>query len=104
MATFFHPFFFPAFPPSTPPSTPGDCPLPQIPPVVVVTAWGCAAIEHVPAPLVNEVAEGQEGNLLQGHLQQVVDVALCVKQSLNQGGKESGWTGLWLLDVLWARG
>lgn len=90
---FFFPFLFPASlpctsPASTPPCTLGDCPLPQVPPVVVVAAWRRAAAEHVPAPLVDEVAEGQEGNLLQGHLQQVVDIALCVKQSLNQAGKE----------------
>lgn len=78
-----------------------DCPLPQIPPVVVVTTWGRVAVEHVPAPLVDEVAKGQEGNLLQGHLQQVVDVALCMKQSPNEVGKEPWQMALQSLGFCW---
>lgn len=97
--------FLPSFlaHPQLPHPHPPPLTLPQIPPVVVVAAGGCAAIEHIPAPLVDEVAEGQEGDLLQGHLQQVVDVALCMKQSLNQVGKKSGWPALWSPDFLWAR-
>ena len=48
-----------------------------MPPVGVVVVRGGLSTEHVPPPLVDEVAEGQEGHLLQSHLQQVVDVGLC---------------------------
>lgn len=101
--------FLPTLLPCTPSasmhvSTLCHCPLPQIPPVVVVTTGGRVAIEHVPAPLVDEVAKGQEGDLLQGHLQQVVDVALCMKQSPNEVGKEPWQAALWSLGFSWQWG
>lgn len=49
--------------------------LPEIPPLRVVLLWRSASIEHTPPPLVNEVAKRKEGDLLQSHLQQVVDIS-----------------------------
>lgn len=42
--------------------------LPEVPPVSVVAVWGCASTEYTPSPLVDEVAEGKKGYLLQSHL------------------------------------
>lgn len=55
--------------------------LPEVPPVCVVALWGGAPTKHTPPPLVNEIAEGKKGHLLQSHLQQVVDVALYNEQA-----------------------
>lgn len=41
---------------------------PKIPPVkVVARGWG-PSTEDLPTPLVHQVAKGQEGNFLEGHL------------------------------------
>src|SRR5690606_6503295 len=53
-------------------------PLPQLPPALVVALGRDLAGEDVPPPLVDELAEGQEGDLLQGHLHLEVDQALVV--------------------------
>ena len=54
---------------------------PQVPPFrIVAFSWGTAA-EHAPPPLVDEVPKGQEGDLAKGHLQQVVDVAVCEQKA-----------------------
>lgn len=46
--------------------------LPEVPPVRIILFLWDAATENTPSPLVDEVTKGQEGNLLQGHLQQVI--------------------------------
>ena len=47
--------------------------LPKLPPSAIVIVWGRGAIENIPAPLVHDVSEGQENDLGQGHLEQIVD-------------------------------
>lgn len=41
---------------------------PKIPPVKVVAGRRGASTKDSPTPLVHQVAKGQEGNFLQGHL------------------------------------
>ena len=50
---------------------------PEVPPLLVVLGRGDAAVEHLPPPLVHEVAERQEGDLVQGDAHEEVDVAVC---------------------------
>lgn len=50
---------------------------PEIPPLLVVLLLLDASIKHLPAPLVHEVAKGQEGNFVQGDAHQVVNVTFC---------------------------
>ena len=45
----------------------------QVPPGLVVFARLDAAVEHAPAPFVDEFAEGQEGDLVERHLHLLVD-------------------------------
>ena len=63
----------------------GPCPYPPIsdvfspklPPLVVVVVGVSLSGEDGPSPLVDEVAEREEGDLLQGHLQQEVQLSPC---------------------------
>lgn len=41
---------------------------PEAPPLLVVVLLGDASIKDPPAPLVDEVAEGDKGDLVEGHL------------------------------------
>lgn len=41
---------------------------PEAPPLLVVVLFGDASIKDPPAPLVEEVAEGDKGDLVEGHL------------------------------------
>lgn len=50
---------------------------PEVPPLLVVVLLGDASIKHPPAPLVDEVAEGDKGDLVECHLHQKIDVLLC---------------------------
>lgn len=50
---------------------------PEAPPLLVVVLLGDASIEDPPAPLVDEVAEGDKGDLVEGHLHEKVDVIFC---------------------------
>ena len=50
---------------------------PELPPFLVVIGRLSFATEHLPPPLVNEITERQERDLLQGHTHQVIDVHLC---------------------------
>lgn len=68
------------------PDTHGDAPNlhphrnilePEAPPLLVVVLLGDASIKHPPAPLVNEVAEGDKGDLVECYLHQKVDILLC---------------------------
>ena len=52
-------------------------PSPQLPPLVVVVFRRSLSGEDGPPPLVNEVTKRQEGNLVQGHLQQEVHISFC---------------------------
>lgn len=65
---------------------------PEIPPVEVVAGRRGAAAEDGPAPLVHQVAEGQEGDLLQRHLQQEIDVVFCWRmgRERSEEKRESG--------------
>ena len=47
---------------------------PQLPPLGVPLRWGGVPTEHAPPPLVNQIAEREEGDLVQGSLHQEVDV------------------------------
>lgn len=49
---------------------------PHVPPLFVVVLLRDTTIKHLPPPLVHQVAEGQESNLIQGYAHQVVDGAL----------------------------
>lgn len=57
---------------------PQTCKLdsPQVPPLFVVLVGRDAPVKHLPPPLVNQVAKGQEGDLVERHAHQEVDVAL----------------------------
>lgn len=83
---------------------------PEVPPLLVVVLLRDSAIKHFPAPLIDEVAEGDEGHLVQRHLHQEVDVFLCqgkgswsasvASYSSRRGrlGERKGWAGLlWVL-------
>lgn len=59
---------------------------PELPPLAVVGVRSDLALEHVPPPQVHKVAEGQERDLLQAHVEQVVDFGLGVV--LGVGGEE----------------
>lgn len=50
---------------------------PEAPPLLVVILLGDASVKHPPAPLVDEVAEGDKGDLVERYLHQKVDVLLC---------------------------
>ena len=50
---------------------------PELPPLVVVVVGVSLSGEDGPSPLVDEVAEREEGDLLQGHLQQEVQLSPC---------------------------
>lgn len=50
---------------------------PEAPPLLVIVFLGDASIKYSPTPLVNEVAEGDESDLVECHLHQKVDVMLC---------------------------
>lgn len=50
---------------------------PEVPPLLVVVLLGDASIKYPPAPLVDEVAEGDKGDLVECHLHQKIDVLLC---------------------------
>lgn len=63
--------------PSHNPQPHGNILEPEIPPLLVVVLLGDASIEYSPAPLVNEVAEGDKGDLVECHLHQKIDVLLC---------------------------
>ena len=49
---------------------------PQLPPAAVEVLLGDVTGEHAPAPLVHDVAERQEGDLVQRHRHQEVHVHL----------------------------
>jgi len=51
--------------------------LPELPPISVVCFAGRRAFKNTPAPFVDEIAERQEGNLLERLLHQVVQVGFC---------------------------
>lgn len=51
--------------------------LPEVPPLLVVLILLDAPIKHLPAPLVHEVTEGQEGDFVQGDAHQVVNITFC---------------------------
>lgn len=42
--------------------------LPEIPPGTIPVLLRGLATEDVPSPVVHEVSEGQEGDLVQGHV------------------------------------
>lgn len=50
---------------------------PEAPPLLVVVVLGDASVKHPPAPLVDEVTEGDKGDLVERYLHQKVDVLLC---------------------------
>lgn len=50
---------------------------PEVPPLLVVLVLLDPPIKHLPAPLVHEVPEGQEGDFVQGNAHQVVNVTFC---------------------------
>lgn len=50
---------------------------PEVPPLLVVLVLLDPPIKHLPAPLVHEVPEGQEGDFVQGDAHQVVNVTFC---------------------------
>lgn len=50
--------------------------LPEVPPVSIVLLFWDTTTENTPSPLVDEVTKRQEGDLLQGHLQQVIQIRL----------------------------
>lgn len=37
--------------------------------------------EDAPAPLIDQITKGEERHLVQRHLQQEIDVALCIKHT-----------------------
>lgn len=49
---------------------------PEVPPLLVVDGLRNRAIKDLPTKRIYHVAERDEGNLLQGHAQQVVDLLL----------------------------
>lgn len=49
---------------------------PEIPPLLIIEVLRNSAIKDLPTKQVNHVAEGDEGNLLQGDAQQEVDLFL----------------------------
>lgn len=51
--------------------------LPEVPPLLVVLILLDPPIKHLPAPLVHEVPEGQEGDFVQGDAHQVVNITFC---------------------------
>lgn len=51
--------------------------LPEVPPLLVVLILLDPPIKHLPAPLVHEVPEGQEGDFVQGNAHQVVNITFC---------------------------
>lgn len=53
--------------------------LPEIPPLLVVLVTRYPAVEHLPPPLVHQVAERQEGDFIQRDAHQEVYGALCAK-------------------------
>ena len=74
---------------------------PEAPPLLVVVLLGDASVKHPPAPLVNEVAEGDKGDLVERHLHQEVDVLLCQGKGALPSGPglppamsgQLGWAG-----------
>lgn len=52
--------------------------LPEIPPGTVPVLLGGLAAEDIPPPIVHEVSEGQEGDFVEGHVHQEVDVSLVI--------------------------
>ena len=52
---------------------------PQLPPAAVVIGGRDLPREHLPAPLIDQPPEGQEGDLLEGHLHLLVDERLAAR-------------------------
>merc|ERR1712235_163978 len=50
----------------------------EVPPLLVIFCVWDAAIKNFPSPLIHEVTEWQEGNLVQGHTHQEVDNTVMV--------------------------
>jgi hypothetical protein len=58
--------------------------LAQIPPEFVVLARARLARKDFPAPLIYQIAEGQEGDFIQRHLHQQRNVGARVRRFVNQ--------------------
>lgn len=63
---------------------------PEAPPLLIVVLLGDASVKHSPAPLVDEVAEGDKGDLVECHLHEKVDIVFC--QGNGAGSQAAYWT------------